>query len=115
MEHQRRRVHPQDISWQVPEVQVALAVRRLEVEVQSRTNGTFALRPSLPISPPPHELPIVALRVDLGGGRAIFAHNVLSHGDEMRDFLEVIQDHPGLETWIERRSSAGISVSVKGR
>ncbi len=33
----------------------------------------------------------------------------------MEDFLEVIEHHPDLETWIERRSSAGISVSVKGR
>ena len=57
----------------------------------------------------------LTLRVDLGGGGAIFAHNVLSHGDEMREFLEVIQDHPDLETRIERRSRAGISVSVKGR
>ena len=48
-------------------------------------------------------------------GGAIFAHNVLSHGDEMRDFLEVIENHPDLETHIERRSRAGISVSVKGR
>ncbi len=54
------------------------------------------------------------LRVDLGGG-AILAHTVLSRGSEMRDFLEVIQDHPDLETWIERGSRAGISVSVKGR
>ena len=46
-------------------------------------------------------------------GGAIFAHNVLSHGSEMRDFLEVIENHPGLETHIERRSRAGISVSVK--
>ena len=48
-------------------------------------------------------------------GGAIFAHNVLSHGSEMREFLEVIQDHPDLETRIDRRSRAGISVSVKGR
>ncbi len=54
------------------------------------------------------------LRVDLGGG-AIFAHNVLSHGSEMREFLEVIEKLPDLETWIERRSRAGISVSVKRR
>jgi predicted O-methyltransferase YrrM len=52
-------------------------------------------------------------KVRVGG--AIFAHNVLSHGSEMRDFLEVIQDHPDLETHIDRRSRAGISVSVKGR
>ncbi len=49
------------------------------------------------------------------GGGALFAHNVLSHGDEMREFLEEIEKHPDLETWIERRSRAGISVSVKGR
>ena len=52
-------------------------------------------------------------KVRVGG--AILAHNVLSHGSEMRDFLEVIQDHPGLATRIDRRSRAGISVSVKGR
>ena len=52
--------------------------------------------------------------VDVGGG-TILAHNVLSHGDEMRDFLEVIEKHPDLETRIERGSRAGISVSVKGR
>jgi predicted O-methyltransferase YrrM len=46
-------------------------------------------------------------------GGAIFAHNVLSHGSEMREFLEAIEEHPDLETWIERRSRAGISVSVK--
>ncbi len=45
----------------------------------------------------------------------VLSDNVLSHGDEMREFLEVIEKHPGLETHIERRSSAGISVSVKGR
>jgi len=52
-------------------------------------------------------------KVRVGG--AIFAHNVLSHGDEMRDFLEAVENHPDLETWIELRSRAGISVSVKGR
>ena len=57
----------------------------------------------------------VGLRVDVGGGGAIFAHNVLSHGSEMREFLEEIENQPGLETRIERRSRAGISVSVKGR
>ncbi len=48
-------------------------------------------------------------------GGAIFAHNVLSHGSEMRDFLEAVENHPDLETRIDRRSRAGISVSVKGR
>lgn len=46
-------------------------------------------------------------------GGAILAHNVLSHGDEMQDFLEAVENHPDLETWIERRSRAGISVSIK--
>lgn len=48
-------------------------------------------------------------------GGAILAHNVLSHDRQMQDFLEAIQSHPGLETRIERRSSAGISVSIKRR
>ncbi len=52
-------------------------------------------------------------KVRVGG--AIFAHNVLSHGSEMRDFLEEIEKHPDLDTHIDRRSRAGISVSVKGR
>ena len=61
-----------------------------------------------------HELPGVGRCVDVGGG-AILAHDVLSHGSEMRDFLDAIENHPDLETRIERRSRAGISVSVKGR
>jgi len=81
------------------------------------------LRPSLPLPPAADELPPVkgtgqaelGLRVDVGGGGAIFAHNMLSHGDEMREFLEMIENHPDLETRIDRRSRAGISVSVKGR
>ena len=48
-------------------------------------------------------------------GGAIFAHNVLSHGSEMRDFLEEVEKHPDLETRIDRRSRAGISVSIKRR
>ena len=46
-------------------------------------------------------------------GGAILAHNVLSHGKDMQDFLEVIENHSDLETHIERRSQAGISVSIK--
>ena len=46
-------------------------------------------------------------------GGAILAHNVLSHGKEMQDFLEVIENHSDLKTRIERRSQAGISVSIK--
>lgn len=48
-------------------------------------------------------------------GGAIFAHNVLSHGSEMLEFLEEIESHPDLETRIDRRSRAGISVSIKRR
>ncbi len=46
-------------------------------------------------------------------GGAIFAHNVLSHGKEMRDFLTAIGNHPSLDTHIDRRSRAGLSVSIK--
>jgi predicted O-methyltransferase YrrM len=46
-------------------------------------------------------------------GGAILAHNVLSHAPELQAFLEMIQKHPQLETHIDRRSPAGISVSVK--
>lgn len=46
-------------------------------------------------------------------GGAILAHNVLSHGAELRGFVEMLQKHPQLETRIERRSSAGLSVSIK--
>jgi predicted O-methyltransferase YrrM len=46
-------------------------------------------------------------------GGAILGHNVLSHGSDMQDFLEVIQNHPDLDTRIDRRSRAGISVSIK--
>jgi hypothetical protein len=31
----------------------------------------------------------------------------------MQDFLQVIENHSDLETRIERRSQAGISVSIK--
>jgi len=48
-------------------------------------------------------------------GGAILAHNVLSHDRQMQDFLDTIQNYPGLETRIERRSSAGLSVSIKRR
>jgi len=46
-------------------------------------------------------------------GGAIFAHNVLSHGKEMRDFLTAIGNHPSLDTHIDCRSRAGLSVSIK--
>jgi predicted O-methyltransferase YrrM len=46
-------------------------------------------------------------------GGAIVAHNVISHGRDMQDFLEAVQSHPELETRIDRRSSAGLSISLK--
>lgn len=46
-------------------------------------------------------------------GGAILAHNALSHARELKVFLEMLQRHPQLDTHIERRSSAGISVSIK--
>jgi predicted O-methyltransferase YrrM len=46
-------------------------------------------------------------------GGAILAHNVLSHAPELKAFVEMLQNHPQLETHIERRSFAGISVSIK--
>ncbi|MFQ5778253.1 MAG: O-methyltransferase [Terriglobia bacterium] len=46
-------------------------------------------------------------------GGALLAHNVVSHTDQMQDFLDAIQNHPNLETRIDRRSRAGISVSIK--
>lgn len=46
-------------------------------------------------------------------GGAILAHNVLSHAPELQAFVEMLRKHPQLETRIERRSSAGISVSIK--
>lgn len=46
-------------------------------------------------------------------GGAILAHNVSSHGQEMKDFLKTIQSHPGLDTRIDRSSRAGLSISLK--
>lgn len=46
-------------------------------------------------------------------GGAILAHNVTSHRREMREFLETIQNHPDLQTRIDRRSRSGISISIK--
>lgn len=56
-------------------------------------------------------LDLVYPRVTVGG--AITAHNVLSHGSGMRDFLAAIERHPQLETHIHKTSSAGVSVSFK--
>ena len=46
-------------------------------------------------------------------GGAILAHNVISHRREMKDFLETIQNHPDLQTRIDRRSRSGLSISIK--
>ena len=56
-------------------------------------------------------LQLVYPKVQRGG--VILAHNVLSRSRGIQDFLEAIQSHPHLETHIERRSWAGISVSLK--
>lgn len=56
-------------------------------------------------------LDLVYPRVKRGG--VITAHNVISHADGMRDFLDAILSHPGLQSRIHRTSSAGISVSYK--
>jgi caffeoyl-CoA O-methyltransferase len=46
-------------------------------------------------------------------GGAILAHNVTSHRNQVEDFLETIQNHPDLQTRIDRRSRSGISISIK--
>lgn len=46
-------------------------------------------------------------------GGAIIAHNITSHSAELREFVETVQKHPELETRIDRRSSAGMTVSFK--
>jgi len=59
----------------------------------------------------PKYFELVFSKVSSGG--AILAHNVLSHGAELGGFVEMLRKHPQLETHIERRSSAGLSVSIK--
>lgn len=44
-------------------------------------------------------------------GGVIAAHNVTNQGGDMRDFLNEIQNHPQLETTINRESRAGVSIS----
>jgi predicted O-methyltransferase YrrM len=44
-------------------------------------------------------------------GGVITAHNVTTPGGGMREFLEILQNHPQLETTINRSSRAGMSVS----
>lgn len=45
-------------------------------------------------------------------GGAITAHNVISQNHHMRDFLDAIENDPGLETTIYETSRAGVSVSI---
>jgi predicted O-methyltransferase YrrM len=59
----------------------------------------------------PKYFELVFPKVSSGG--AIVAHNVLSHEPELRGFVEMLQKHVQLETRIDRRSSAGLSVSIK--
>lgn len=56
-------------------------------------------------------LRLVLPKVRRGG--AIIAHNITSHSAELREFVETVQKHPELETHIDRRSSAGMTVSFK--
>lgn len=46
-------------------------------------------------------------------GGAIIGHNVLSHRDELAAFVRLVSEHPRLDTTIDRRSSAGMTVSFK--
>ncbi len=47
-------------------------------------------------------------------GGALVAHNVTSHREQMKDFLETIQNHPDLQTRIDRRSHRGLE-ALHGR
>ncbi len=49
-------------------------------------------------------------RMETGG--AITAHNVISQDHHMSDFLDAIENDPGLETTIFETSRAGVSVSI---
>lgn len=56
-------------------------------------------------------LSLLKPRVPMGG--AITAHNVRSHHEAMRDFLNALNTDPTLDTTIDTSSRAGISVSFK--
>jgi caffeoyl-CoA O-methyltransferase len=58
-------------------------------------------------------LDLVLPRLDAGG--LFVAHNVVNKGKDMPDFLEAIDNHPGLLTAIVTPSGEGISISVKRR
>jgi predicted O-methyltransferase YrrM len=55
-------------------------------------------------------LKLVRARVPAGG--VIVGHNVTNHAQDMRDYLEAIENDPGLETAYEELSAEGMSVSV---
>jgi len=46
-------------------------------------------------------------------GGAIVAHNISSHAEELGAFVETVMKHPQLDSRIDRRSSAGMTVSIK--
>jgi len=52
------------------------------------------------------------IRDRVAPGGAIAAHNVVSQERSMRDFLEAIENDPGLETTFIETSSEGISLSI---
>ena len=55
-------------------------------------------------------LNLLKTRVKPGG--AITAHNVISAGRQMQDFLNAIKNDPGLETEIINSSPSGVSISI---
>lgn len=52
------------------------------------------------------------LRTRVKPGGAITAHNVISAGRQMQDFLNAIREDPELETKIIKSSSSGVSISI---
>lgn len=46
-------------------------------------------------------------------GGAIIGHNIRSHASELQAFVRLVSEHPQLDTTIDRRSSAGMTVSFK--
>jgi len=58
---------------------------------------------------------LIAVLPKLKDGGCFTAHNVkdMSYSRDIRNFYEYIKDHPDLETSIDKRSRAGISISYK--
>lgn len=52
------------------------------------------------------------LRDRIVPGGAIIAHNVTNYARDMKDFLDVIKNDPGLETSFQELSEEGMSVSI---